>query len=253
MPGPGINEESTEPTEGELEQATTGLTFRVARSLDDVLSAWQMVYTAYRRKELINPNPYRIHTAPQALSPHTAVIMGCLGPLTVSTLTAYVDSPAGLPLDRVYPEELQGLRGQGRTLLEVGLFADRRKHLARTAEALFQLMRFAFYFGLQLGMTDFVIGVHPRHARFYVRALGFDYWGDEKTYAAVRDHPVVLLRGDIREKISRKPLHPALDYFQKNPVSQETFDQRFSFEPQQVAGSILESFLASRVEATVSL
>ena len=162
--------------------------------------------------------------------------------LTVTTLTAMADGPKGLPLDRVYKDELTKLRGQGRTLVEVGLFADRRKHLARTAEALFQLMRYAFFYGKERGMTDFVIGVHPRHARFYIRALGFDYLGAERVYPAVNDRPVVLLRGDIQARLKCDPLHPALDFFVKNPLEADEFRHRFEFKPLQIVGSSLEAF-----------
>ena len=226
---------------------STGMAFRVAMDLDDALAAWQMVYQAYRRKDLIDPNPHRLHTAPQAVGDHAVVILGCLGPVVVSTLTALADGPDGLPLDRVYSQELDALRDQGRTLIEVGLFADRRRHLARTAEALFQLMRYAYYYGLQQDMTDFVIGVHPRHARFYLRAFGFDYVGQEKVYPAVNDRPVVLLRGNIEENLKMDPLHPALAYFVQHPVNEDVFEDRFRFESQQIVGSKLALYLDAKI------
>jgi hypothetical protein len=223
---------------------TTGLTFRVAESLEQALSAWRMVYMAYRRAGLIGPNPHRVHTAPQACGEHAAVIAACIGPVTVSTLTALADNPQGLPLDRVYGMELESLRRDGRVLMEVGLFADRRKQLNRTAEALFQLMRYAFYYGLRTKVTDFVIGVHPRHARFYTRAFGFETMGSARTYPAVNNRPVVLLRGDLETKLKLNPLHPALDYFVRNPVATELFDRRFDFSPHRFAGSDLQRFLS---------
>lgn len=222
---------------------TSGLNFRIAEDLDQVLASWRMVYMAYRRAGLIGPNPHRVHTAPQACGPQAAVIAACIGPLTVSTLTALADSDAGLPLDRVYGGELNSLRRSGRRLMEVGLFADRRKQLNRTAEALFQLMRYAFYYGLRTRVTDFVIGVHPRHARFYTRAFGFEPVGVARTYPAVNNRPVVLLRGDLETKLQLQPLHPALDYFVRNPVATEIFDRRYGFEPRRLAGSCLEAFL----------
>src|SRR4051812_1164893 len=115
------------------------LNYYVSRTLDDVLEAWQLVYLAYRRAELIDTNPFELHTIPQAVGPQTLVITGCLGPMAATTLSAYTDSPAGLPLDSVYPEEIGALRKQGRKLMEVGLFGDRRDHLVRSSEGLFDL------------------------------------------------------------------------------------------------------------------
>ena len=104
-------------------------------------------------------------------------------------------------------------------------------------------MRYAFYYGVGRKMTDFVIGVHPRHARFYVRSFGFDFVGDERTYEAVNHHPVVMLRGNIEANMKIEPLHPALDYFVKHPVEITIFDQRFQFAHDQIAGSKLEQYL----------
>lgn len=230
------------------EQIATGLSFRIARNLEEVTAAWRMVYMAYRRAGLIESNPYRIHTAPQAIGRHVAVIGACMGPITVSTLTAFADNANALPLDRVYQMELTELRQQGRRLMEVGLFADRRIQISRTAEALFQLMRYAFYYALQCEVTDFVIGVHPRHARFYTRAFGFEPMGALKNYPAVNNRPVVLLRGDLEDKLKLRPLHPALDYFVKNPVTPENFESRYPFPAAELAASDLGRFLAARQE-----
>lgn len=228
------------------QRSHVGLTYSVAESLDAVTAAWRMVYMAYRRGGLIEPNPYRMHTAPQAIGEHAAVIGGHIGPLCVSTLTAFADTSAGLPLDRVYGAELTSLRREGCVLMEVGLFADRRKQLNRTAEALFQLMRYAFYYGKLTGVTNYVIGVHPRHARFYTRAFGFEPMGSPKSYPAVNNRPVVLLHGDVRAKLQTTPLHPALDYFVHNPVAESVFTSRYTFPSNEIDGSIISQFLQYR-------
>ena len=230
---------------GDSSISSTGLTYHVAQNLEEALIAWQLVYQAYRRKDLIESNLYRIHTASQAVGDHSVVIMGSHKPLVVSTLTALADGPKGLPLDRVYGQELDEMRNQGRVLIEVGLFADRRRHLARTAESLFQLMRYAYYYGVDRGMTDFVIGVHPRHARFYARSFGFNYVGQEKVYPAVNHRPVVLLRGNIQANLKLDPLHPALAYFVENSVDTKLFEERFRFESELVSGSLLEQYLTA--------
>jgi hypothetical protein len=229
-----------------LDRPAAGLVYRVARDIEEVSTAWRMVYMAYRRGGLIEPNPHRMHTAPQAVGGHAAVIAGYIGPLCCSTLTAFADNPAGLPLDRVYGAELQALRAEGRVLMEVGLFADRRKQLSRTAEALFQLMRYAFYYGLRSRITDFVIGVHPRHARFYTRAFGFETLGQAKSYPAVNNRPVVLLRGDLDSKLKLRPLHPALEYFVANPIDDGQFCQRYNFDPHEIESSSIGAFLRDR-------
>lgn len=243
---------------GDMSQATgeartsephpAGLNFQVARTLDEVLAAWEIVYQAYRDIGLIDPNQYRIHTAPQAIGSHVAVTAGVINGLTVSTLTVMADNPQGLPLDRVYAGELTSLRNNGHKLMEVGLFADRRRQLSRSAEALLQLMRYAFYFGVSQGVTDFVIGVHPRHSRFYIRSFGFEPVGTARTYPAVNNNPVMLLKGDLHAKLTARK-HPALEYFMANPVPVELFDERFRFRPEQTADTRLANYLRERAKA----
>jgi len=228
----------------------TGLNYSVARTLQDVLEAWQLVYKAYRADDLIDVNPYEIHTTPQAIGPNSAVITACIGPLAVGTISGYRDGPLGLPLDSVYRPELERLRHSGRKLMEVGLFADRRQHLNRAAEGLFELMRFAYFFGVHLQVDDFVIGVHPRHAAFYMRLLAFEQIGQVKTYPTVKDHAVVLLRLKLDERTEQTKLPKGLAYFLENRVPNEAYSQRYLFDDQSVSGSPLAGYLANYEAST---
>jgi hypothetical protein len=228
------------------ERARSGLNFYVARTLEDVLEAWQLVYIAYRRAELIDPNPFELHTVPQAVGPQTLVVTGCLGPLAVSTLSVYLDHPGGLPLDSVYREQLADLRGEGRRVMEVGLFGDRRDHMNRSAEGLFELMRFAFFYGMHNRVDDAVIGIHPDHAAFYERFFGFERIGDAREYPTVKNNPVVPLRWDFRTKPKLDPLPKGLRYFAENQLPERVFASRFMFDPGQVAASPIAQFLAHK-------
>ena len=235
-------------TQTDLNQARqkslSGLTFRVAQSIDDVVNAWRMAYKAYRRRDLIEPNRHRLHAAPQAAGRHSAIIIGCMNQVNVTTLTAIADQENGLPLDRIYSQELTSLRRQNRKLIEVGLFADRRDELGRTTEALFQLMRYAYYYGIFNNATDFVVAVFPRHVKFYTRAIGFEVCGPAKSYPVVKSQTVVLLRLDVQAKLKADPLPVGLEYFSNNLIPKDSFDLKFGFAADQIAGSPLESYLA---------
>lgn len=221
----------------------SGLNFYVARTLDDVQEAWQLVYIAYRRAGLIDANPYELHTVREAVGPQTMVVTGCLGPLSVNTLSVYVDNPSGLPLDSVYPDELARLRRGGRRLVEVGLFGDRRDHLNRSAEGLFELMRFAYFYGIHNKCDEAVIGIHPDHAAFYQRFFAFERIGETRSYATVKDSPVVLLRMDVRATAKLVPLPRGLHYFVDNQLPDRVFANRYLFDEAQVAASPIAQFL----------
>ncbi len=230
-----------------------GLQLGVAQQAQQVVDAWRLVYVYYRYNNLINPNPHRIHLAPAAIDPHTAVVVGSINQLIVTTLTALIDHPVdpqrthtadGLPLDQVYHEQLESMRRSGRRLMELGLFADRRLRLARTAETLFQLTRFAFHYALQQRVTDILIGVAERNAGFYARWFGFEPCSDPRSYPAIRNARIVLLRCDMTNVQRAGAPHPALMLFRENPVPAEVFDRRFDFAPSALAGTPIEALLA---------
>lgn len=222
----------------------SGLNFFVAKTLEDVIEGWGVVYQAYHKAGLIDANPFELHTSREAVMPGTAVIAGCLGPLAVSTISAYVDGPGGLPLDSVYPEELAELRKTGRRFAEVGLFADRRDHLNRSAEGLFELMRFGFWHAVNQGCDDIVIGVHPDHVPFYRRFFRFEQLSDVRSYPTVKNNPVSLLRLDVERKMKLTPLPKGLAYFNEYALGPEVFEGRFSFKESVVATSMISRFLA---------
>jgi len=226
-----------------------GLHFIVARKLDEVIQAWSLVYRTYVQSGLIPTNLYEIHTVAKAVKPDTAVILARLGQLPVATLSAISDGPGGLPLDSVYSRELDELRASGRQLVEIGLFADRRTELRRSFAVVLDLMRYVTYYGLRLGNTDGIVGVHPRHAKFYCHFFSFEVVGDERTYPTVQDNPVVLLRLDWKRKCAEVPAPKGMEYFLSNPLGPEVFEQRFRFEPKEISGSIIERFLNHRASA----
>ena len=241
-----ISSTTADHRESPAETSPNGLFFDVARTVDDVIVAWRLVYSSYLQAGLINPNPARIHTVRQAIGPSAVVMCGQLKRLVVSTLTAYMDGQDGLPLDSTYPDELQALRDKGKVLLELGLFADRREHIHRSTEAVLELMRFGTYFGVHSGATHGVIGVHPRHVEFYTRLLAFDVIGPEKTYSLVNEHPVVLLQLDWHAKAKLAKPPRGLAHFLRNPVPAEAFEGRARLDDQAIAGSPIERFLACR-------
>ena len=141
--------------------AKSGLVFDVAKTLPDVLRAWQLVYTAYRRIDLVDPNVHEIHTGLQAASPHAAVFTGQIHTEVRSTMTTIRDSELGLPLDNVFHAELDVLRASGRHLSEVGLFADKRDGVGRSVGALLRLMGLSFYYALHHEAEQFVGKLRP--------------------------------------------------------------------------------------------
>lgn len=220
-----------------------------ATSLEQVESAWRLVYERYTQMGLIDENPYSLHAVPSAVGKHACVIWGAEGAEGVEgaevgyTMTLFRDNPAGLALDSVYAGSLDELRRKGCRLLEVGMLADRRRYASRGVGALFSMMRWAVHYGVHTGVTDIVIGVHPRHAQFYVRCYGFEQFAPPASYPMVRNNPVVPLRLRLLEELAKDELPRGLADARDNPLPASKFSHRFMFEPEQLRGSLIAGLL----------
>ena len=225
------------------------LSFDIARSLCDVTEAWKLLYEAYLRAGFIQENPYGLHTVPEAIGSHVLVVVGRSDDRVVSTISAIGDNPRGLPLDSVYPDELSRLRAEGRRLVEIGLFGDRRDLMgetSRTFHAILELMRYTYHFGYYLDATDCLCGIPPRRSRLYYRMFGFQPIGEVKSYATVEGNPVVLLHLTAEYAREHYAKHRALVHFAEHPIPDEIFKDRFRFSESDLAGSQLEGYLKAK-------
>ncbi|MEQ9461214.1 MAG: hypothetical protein RIG82_09710 [Phycisphaeraceae bacterium] len=237
------NNPTENTTDLESSISVSGLTFDVARSVDQAAEAWKLVYNAYRRAGLIPENPQELHLVPQAINERTLVTLGRIHNVTVSTMSVYIDGPEGLPVESVYADELNRLRDEGRTLVELGLFADRREHLFRSIDAILELMRFCTHYAVNEGAVDAVVGVNPRHVPFYTRLLGFEVIGETKSYATVNDFPVVLLHLDWNLKTAAKRLPRGLAHLANPPIGPEFYANRVRITPETIANSPIHDYL----------
>lgn len=208
----------------------------IARTLDEVLEAWRLVYNAYLRAGYVPPNPSRLHLSRPAIGPHSLVILGRDEGNLVNTMTAIGDGPFGLPLDSTFPDELAALHTPGRHVFEFGLLAQ----TTGSFDALSDLMRYAYYFALYQGGTDCVCGIPPERTRLYRRAFGFRPIGEPQGRTRMVDNPVQLLHTSAEYAREYFPQHRALSYILQNPLPQSAFTGRFMFELADIEGSPLQ-------------
>ncbi|MEX2215240.1 MAG: hypothetical protein WD768_13995 [Phycisphaeraceae bacterium] len=219
-----------------------GLRIEIAQRPDQVAAAWELVYQAYRDAELIEDNPHRIHTVPQAIRPTTSVVVAYEGKKVVSTLTIMHDGPVGLPLDRVYQPHLDRMRQDGKRLMEVGLFADSQLPISRATVAFREMMRFVFYSSCW-SLADIVIGVHPSHSKYYIRQFGFETAGPVSVHPIVRNRPVVLLHGETKRQLSLNPMPRSIAEYVDRPLPRSSFDRKLRLAPETIAGTAIGGFV----------
>ena len=120
------------------------------------------------------------------------------------TMTLGLDDEQGLLADTLYPAELAALRSRGARLCELSRLAMDTRHNSR--EVLGALIHLVYIHARLIHRsTDAVIEVHPRHAAFYRRMLGFRIIGAERICPRV-DAPAVLMHLELShmdEQIAR--------------------------------------------------
>ena len=114
---------------------------------------------------------------------------------TIATITAGLDSADGMYVARLYPDEVQVLRDEGRKLCEFTKLAVDES--VRSQSVLGAIFHVACLYVIDLHeCTDVLIEVNPRHVRFYERMLGFKRVAEERMDLAI-NAPAVLLRLDL--------------------------------------------------------
>ena len=227
----------------------TGLSMALARSVADVVEAWQLVYIAYRRAGLIAPNHQKLYTLPQALNPRTLIVHARLEAQVVSTLTAVPDGSAGLPLDAQYGPLLAGLRSQGQPLMEICLVGDRRDRLSRTLQVKRALMRLVLSYARLTGRGGVVTLAAAEEADLYRSEYGFEPIPGHREPATCLGRGRAPLHLDLRAAAQRPASPPGLAWCRQHPVPPEVFAQRFNFDPGTVERSLLGTFLAGHAHA----
>jgi hypothetical protein len=173
----------------------SGLDYRLARTTEERLGAFQLIHNCYVRAGLGEPNAVGMRITPYQVLPTSQIFVGLLGDEVVTTVSLVGDGELGLPMQTMFAEEVNELRAAGERVAEVSCLADRRqdgKRFYATFKALTRLMaQFARYEGIQ----SLLITVNPRHVRFYRSHLGFVPISRRiASCPHVQDRPAVALR-----------------------------------------------------------
>jgi hypothetical protein len=174
-----------------------GVSYKVAQNLREHDGAFRLVYQAYVQSGLMNPNSARIRVTPHLLLPTTVTFVALRAAKVVSTLSLIGDGQCGLPMQCVYDQEVDALRCMGARLGEVSALASSAEASEADTEVVIALMRLMAQFSWRHGIERLLIAVHPKHARFYRRCLGFRVLGCERQYPSACDRPAVALQLDL--------------------------------------------------------
>lgn len=228
-----------------------GLRFRSATTVDDVIAAWRLTYRAYRRKELIAANRQQIFTTENAVRPQSLVLLGQIGPVIVSTLTATIEAtPRAIMSDR--------LLGPGRRTVHLQLMADRRAEADRCEGALLQMLALGWNWGRRQQATDCLLTVEPTMTAYFRHAFGFDAVAGPRSAEAAeaRDPraahaphapaPLAMLCCDIAAMVSHPQPPAGMRFLLDQQTPAHVFDQPYAFDPGEIARSPIGDFLSEK-------
>jgi len=202
---------------------------RPAADREELENAYHLVYQSYLRRGYIAPNPRQLRMTLFNAIPETITFVSLHRQEIIATVSLIPDSPAGLPMDEIYLDEVESLRSKGHRLAEVTMLADRRVEIRRTLPVLLSLMKLVFdYARLVLKLNDLCITINPRHSNFYKRYLLFDNLGQLRTYPTVRDNPAIACRLDLDNVRAKCEGHPLLiRLFFEELTPRALFEQRY--------------------------
>ena len=167
----------------------------MAQTRNELKQAFSLVYKEYFKAGYVKKaTSSKMMLSTYSLLPKTIVWIVKFNDTVVSTLTQIFDSSLGLPLDEVYKKELDELRSEGRSMVELSALAISSKY--RWQNAYMPLFRNMLRHVLSCEATDLCIAVNPKHRIFYKEILLFEDIGEKKYYPKV-NAPSVAMRLDL--------------------------------------------------------
>jgi hypothetical protein len=189
-----------------------GVVYKVADKPRERVGAFRLAYDAYVTSGLMRPNRFQLRVMPHHLLPTTATFVALREARVIATVSLVADGRLGLPLERVYPTEVNRLRAGSAWLGEVSALASSAAEAGSDFDVVVALMRLMAQFSQRQGLDHLLVAVHPRHARFYRRAMGFQPLGQERPYPAVCNRPAVALHLDLA-RLDSAPLESVALFF----------------------------------------
>ncbi len=186
--------------------ATKHLTACPVKTLEELKACYNIVYQGYEARGYCTAHSSQMYYHYYSFLPESRTFSLKDKDQILGTISLIVDSPCGLPMDNLFSREINRIRADGRKLAEVSLLAmahqeKKKKFFSLTnfekQAQLFRLFKIMYEYAHRvIGVTDFVIGVHPKHETLY-KYLLFRNMGSPKSYPEARGNPALPLHLDL--------------------------------------------------------
>lgn len=220
------------------------ITYRVARTREELEEAYALVYKEYASHGYI-PKGYKSKLRLTLLNalPTTTTLIAIQGKKVVATLTLIPDTPLGATMDKVFKDELDVFRKQGRYISECSQLAIDSSLFPKGFFSMFNFNKFIFIFKLfnllfhyatyKDGLQDFCIAFNPRHQYLY-RYIGFKQIGKLKYYGSYHS-PAIAMRLDLvnfkKVSANKQGLYKV---FFGSMLDERTFKNKYKLKPKDL-------------------
>lgn len=229
---------------------------RLAKNPAEFKSAYRLVYREYLKKRYCRPSKSRMHYTFHCFLPDSRTFFLEKSGAFLGTLTLIPDSPCGLPIENVFPEEVQKIRSAESRIAEISLLAidpslykQRELNLLhfRNWSSVFPLFKGMFQYAKQIGITDLIIAVHPDHQKLY-QTLAFKTVSSIRPYPMACHNPAVALRLNIRDWMDHAPSDHITKIYFLSDTAMDT--ENLEPEAEWTADSMREMLSGKLVPAT---
>ena len=191
---------STTTTDATTQRSTEQLCYRTAFGRQDLESAFQLLHRRYCAAGLSQAYDRRLRILPFHFWRQTQVFVAKQGSDVLGCITLVTDSgDHSLPIESYYPESIRALHRQGERTGEITCLAMEPNRTESSSRLFGELTRRTMFFARARGLTRLTAVVHPRHAKFYCHAMGFEVIGEPSRQEHVEGLPGVPILGSVND------------------------------------------------------
>lgn len=175
---------------------------KIASTESEWEQAFALAAASYQERGYETPGANRLRFTPYHALPDTVTLVAKHEERVLATFSIVLDNTLlGLPMEKVYPDEIAALRQKGRRLFEATTLADGGLNVREFYQVFLSLIKLSMQYHTSQGGDAYAIAVNPRHRKFYTKVIGFVPLGPLRSYAAVQDAPAeaFLLDNDLQK------------------------------------------------------
>lgn len=194
------------------ESVREGVTVEVACTHEAYRAALSLVHDSYLERGWIERQKSGMWLTPQHTLVTTTVFVLWHNDACLGTVSLTEDTPAGLPIDLTYGEEMRRLRPRARKVAEIGSLAL-AKGARRSGLFLVLIAALWRYARHRLSVTDLVIAIDPDMADYYDAIFSFRRFTEVSSYEGFGDarhrerDPIIGLHHNVEHAMRVAPGH----------------------------------------------